>query len=92
MISPFKAVKSNLGRAIESNRNDGGACTHRRITDHTMVSPSARAQGAWQHGTQREGDATGKADLSTMRVTTDQYIEIGVRCLPINLRRVRYEY
>ncbi len=81
-------MNRDLWWAVEACSNDGTAGAHRRITHHLVIFPRARAKASGQDGIQTESNLTWQADLSTMCVAAEHQIELGMRCLLVNLWRV----
>ena len=81
-------VERDFGCAVEANRNTGRARAYGSVAVHRMVLPRPGAQAPWKDRIQRDGVTAGKADLPTMGMPGEQKIEIRVRGLPVDLRRV----
>jgi hypothetical protein len=87
----MQAMQRDLRRAIEAGRHDGDACAGRRVANHPVMIETAVPHRAGQHAVERDRNAAGQADLAAMRVAGEQDVEISVRGLPVDLRRVRQE-
>jgi len=82
-------MQGNFGRAIEPRGDDGRPDTDRGVSDHVAVSPQPRTHPPRQRRIQSDWDRTWQADLPAVRVPAEQQIEIGMRCLTIDLGRMR---
>src|SRR4029077_6630035 len=86
-----QVMQRDLRRAIEARRHDGDACAGRRVADHPVMIETAVPNRAGEHAVERDRNAAGQADLAAMGVAGEQDVEISVRGLPVDLRRVRQE-
>jgi len=84
-------MQGNFGKAIEPYGENGGPDPNRGVADHVVVSPQARPQSPGQLCLQREWDRAWQADLAAVGVAAKQQIEIGMRCLTIDLGSMRQQ-
>src|SRR5512132_4360740 len=84
-------MQSYFGKTTEPHGNDDRSDAGRSIPDHVMILPRPPAHVPRQYGIQGDRDGTGKTDLTSMGMATQQHIEIGVGRLAIDLRRMGKE-
>ena len=87
----LKMMKRNFWKTIDANWNYGCSGANRRIANHLMVLPSARAHVPGYDRTQLDGNGARQTDLTAMGVPTQQKVEPSMRGVAIDLRSMRKE-
>jgi hypothetical protein len=82
-------MQCDLRSIVEPDWNHRRSYADRRVADHALVSPRARAESTRKFSLEQKGNAAWKANLSTMRVSAQHQVKSSVRRLTVDLRRMR---
>src|SRR6202051_1071579 len=87
-----KAMQGDFRRTVKAHRNDAGSCAHRGVAAHVVILPGSRPHSSWQHRLQLNGNRSGQTDLTTVCMSAQQQIKIGMSRLAIDFRCVGQQY